>query len=126
MIDPPSKTTLPPEPVPVRQHVALLVDDFRTMARAEIGYYRTRLSYSAGVAKSVGIFVGLALFCFIGAFFALVLGSLLALGQAIGYVAATAVVVLSLLAVTVLFALLARNNARKLSFPEIEDKVSNG
>jgi hypothetical protein len=108
-------------PLPASEQVARLVGDFRIMADAEIKYYRARLSYSAGVAKWTSLFVALALFSLFGAVVALILGLLLALAELIGFLAATLCLTVSFILVAVLFAGIARNNVRKLSFPEIED-----
>jgi Putative Actinobacterial Holin-X, holin superfamily III len=108
------------EPIQPREHVARLVGDFRVMAEAEVNYYRARFSYSAGIAKSTSLFVALALFCVMGAVTALILGLLLALAEVIGFIGATFCMTLLFIVVAALFAMAARNNVRKLSFPEIE------
>ncbi len=109
-----------PGPLPAREQVARLVGDFRVMANAEVNYYRARLSYSAGIAKWTSLFVALALFSLSGAIIALILGLLLALSQTIGFLAATLCMTVGFILIAVLFAMIARNNVRKLSFPEFE------
>ncbi|MEP7350823.1 MAG: phage holin family protein [Sphingorhabdus sp.] len=108
------------DPLPASEQLVRLVEDFRVMAEAEISYYRARLSYSAGVAKWTSLFVALALFSLFGAVVALILGLLLALAEVIGFLGATFCLTVGFVLVAALFAWVARNKVRKLSFPELE------
>jgi uncharacterized membrane protein YdjX (TVP38/TMEM64 family) len=113
-----------PEASPVLQ-VSRLVGDFRSVAFAEFDYYRDRISYSAGVAKSTGILVALTLFCLFATVVALILGVLLAVGHALGFVLGTLIIVGVFAASTLLLAWLARKSGRRLAFPELTDGAEN-
>ncbi len=114
-----------PETVSPRAQVAQLVDDFRTLAADEMGYYKARLVYSTAVAKWTGIYVAIALFALFGTVVALILGLLLILATWIGAGAATIIITLSFAAFALLFAQMARRSARNFSFPEIDGRADD-
>ncbi len=107
------------------QQVTRLVGDFRAVAFAEFDYYRDRISYSAGVAKSTGILVALTLFSLFSTVVALILGILVAVGHALGFVLGTLIIVGVFAATTLLLAWLARKSGRRLAFPELTDGAEN-
>jgi hypothetical protein len=114
------------EELSARDQITRLVADFRGVAADEIRYYKARLAYSSSVAKWTGIYVAIALFALFGTVVALILGLLLILSAWIGAPAATLVVTLSFAGIALIFAQMARRNARNLSFPELKNGGSNG
>lgn len=118
MNDDDSQLTETPE-ISAREHIEQLVDDVRVLASTEIDYYRSRLFYSAGVAKWSGLFAVLALASLLGAMMAIILGLLMALAKVIGFLLATLVIALAFLGAAGGFAWLSRERIRSLRFPEI-------
>jgi small-conductance mechanosensitive channel len=114
------------EEVSPREQITRLVTDFRTVAADELAYYKARFAYSTAVAKWTGIYVAIALFALFGTVVALILGLLLILAAWVGAIAATIIVTLSFAGVALLFAQMARRNARNLSFPEIDGAKTDG
>ncbi len=108
------------------EQVFRLFDDFQTMANAEYDYYRARLTYSAGVAKSTSLMVALGLFSLFGAIVALILGLLLSLGALVGFLLATIIIVTCFAGATFCFAWAARRNVRKLKFGELSESDTGG
>ena len=106
-----------------REQIAGLVSDVQSLAQAEWDYAKARLSYSGGVARKAGLFALLAIVALSSAGVALILGTLLIVASYVGpWIATASVVILSCLA-AFLFAIIARNTARNLSFTEDDGDV---
>jgi hypothetical protein len=105
------------QPTP-RAQIAGLVSDVQSLAQAEWDYVKARLSYSGSVARKAGLYALLAIVALSSAGVALILGILLIVASYYGpWIATASVVILSSLA-ALLFAIIARNTARNLSFSE--------
>jgi hypothetical protein len=104
-----------------RAQLTGLVDDVRSLARAEWDYIVARLSYSGGVAKRAGVYALLALMLLGGASVALILGTMLIIAHHLGPLAATIITVLVFTVLALLFALRARSIASELSFDGDDD-----
>lgn len=115
--DPEAEPGVEPELTP-REHLTRLADDVRQLAAVELDYYRSRLFYSASVAKWSGLFAVIALASLFGAIVAIILGLLMALASVLGFLLATLVMALAFLSLALLFAWLARRRIRDLSFPD--------
>lgn len=113
------------EAAPTR-HVALLIEDVRALVRAELNYYQTRLTYSRQVIGRSLAFGAVAAAFAVGAAVALVVGLVLTLAPLIGPGLATLAVTLGFVIIGSVFAVKARNWARKVYFPEIDEHADNG
>ena len=103
-------------PPSLRAQIFGLVSDVQLLAQAEWDYAKARLSYSGGVARKAGLYALLAVVALSSAGVALILGILLIVSSYYGpWIATASVVIVSSLA-AFLFAISARNIARKFSF----------
>jgi len=75
-----------------------LVSDGRTLLEAELAYQKSRAALAGRTAKSMAVWIALALSLVFFALMALVMGLLLILAPLIGAVGATVLVILALLA----------------------------
>ena len=122
------KNSIPPivhddEAPSPREQIAALVSDVQSLAQTEWDYAKARLSYSGGVARKAGLYAFLAIVALSSAGVALILGVLLIVASYFGpWVATVSVVIMSGLA-AFLFAIIARNTARNLSFTEDDGDV---
>lgn len=105
-------------PASLRAQIFGLVSDVQLLAQAEWDYAKARLSYSGGVARKAGLYALLAVVALSSAGVALILGILLIVSSYYGpWIATASVVIVSSLA-AFLFAISARNIARKFSFTQ--------
>ncbi len=102
-----------------REQVSALYKSARELVDIELDFYRARLGYSQKVLKRAGLFGVLALSFLSTAVVALVLGILMIVASYYGPEIATLIVTITFLILAALFALLAKANLRKLSFPEL-------
>ncbi len=102
--------------------MAKLAVDFREFLHAELRYYRSRLHYSASVARWASLYLFVALAAVAGAFIALILGMLLALAQWLGAIWATLIVCGGFLMIGLAFAFLAKSIVKKMQFPELDSQ----
>ncbi|MEY3634839.1 MAG: hypothetical protein RLZZ61_1249 [Pseudomonadota bacterium] len=107
------------------EQLALVMDDLRTMVKAEMRYHRSRLDYTRHVFRSSLRYGAVAAFAFSGASIALVLGLVLTLSPLIGPLAATLLVTISFVIIGIVFATLARRWMRKVYFPEMQKNVDD-
>jgi hypothetical protein len=114
------------EDATIRDNISTIVMQGRQLFNAEVAFYRSRLKYSQKIITRSGLFGALALFFLFGMVVAAVLGALLILSAVFGPEVATIVIVIVFAALTVVFGLLARGNARKLAFPELQKGDQDG
>jgi hypothetical protein len=95
-----------------------LIEDVRVLARAEVEYYRTKLSVNLAATKRVLLLFGVAVVVGIMAIIALILGMLLVLSEYFGPLAATGIVAGSALFVASVTMSMAIIRARKLPLDE--------
>lgn len=95
-----------------------LIEDVRVLARAEVEYYRTKLSVNLAATKRVLLLFGVAVVVGIMAIIALILGMLLVLSEYFGPLAATGIVAGSALLVASVTMSMAIIRARKLPLDE--------
>lgn len=115
---------LPPPIEPsASEQVALVMEDLRAMAKAEMRYHRSRLDYTRHVFSWSFRYGAVAALTFGGASIALVLGLVLTLSTLIGPLAATLLVTISFMIIGIIFATLARRWMRKVYFPEMQKNV---
>ena len=112
----PIDTAEPAEPVgSLTDDISAVYNDGKTYIEAELQYQKTRLSFAADRTKSGAIYVlgGLAFLHL--ALIGLVVGLLMSLATLVGPLAATAVIVLILLAATGLLLFLAKSKFSSMS-----------
>lgn len=95
-----------------------LIEDVRILARAEVEYYRVKLSVNMAATKRVLALAGIAIICATMAVIALILGLLLILSDYFGPVAATGIVTGSTLLVAVITMGMAIKRAKRLPLDE--------
>lgn len=98
--------------------VNALIEDVRVLARAEVEYYRTKLSVNLAATKRVLLLFGVAVVVGIMAIIALILGLLLVLLEYFGPLAATGIVAGSALLVASVTMSMAIIRAKKLPLDE--------
>ncbi len=102
----------------IKLQISDLIDDVRTLAEAEIEYYRVKLSVNMAATKTVLLLFSVAIIVGITAAVALILGILLILSHYWGPVAATGLLTGSALLVTTVLLNMAIKRARKLPLDE--------
>jgi hypothetical protein len=112
-IPPVSEKETPPSP---GAQISGLIGEVRALANAELDYAKARLSYSGGILRKAGIFAILAVVALSSAVVALILGILLIVASYFGPWIATIAVVITFGLAALIFAMIARNTARNLSF----------
>ncbi len=95
-----------------------LIEDVRILARAEVEYYRAKLSVNMAATKRVVALAGIAILFGSMAIIALILGILLVLSDHFGPMAATGIVTGSALLVATITMSMAIKRARKLPLDE--------
>ena len=95
-----------------------LIEDVRVLARAEVEYYRTKLSLNLAATKRVLLLFTVAVVVGIMAIIALILGLLLVLSDHFGPLAATGIVTGSALLIASVTMGMAIKRARKLPLDE--------
>ena len=95
-----------------------LIEDVRILARAEVEYYRVKLSVNMAATKRLLALAGIAIICATMAVIALILGLLLILSDYFGPVAATGIVTGSTLLVAVITMGMAIKRAKRLPLDE--------
>lgn len=94
------------------QDLRLLADEAKTLAQAELAFQKSRAAYVAGeTGKIAGLLVVAAVIVFF-AVMALIVGTIIALGAAIGLWWAMLAVTLTLLVFAIVLALIARGRLR--------------
>ena len=102
------------------EQLARVVADVRKVAKAELDYFYSRLSYSRFVMRWAFRYGAIAAFTFGAAGIALVMGLVLTLSPKVGPLVATLIVTGGFAAVGVVAGLQARKWFRKIYFPEID------
>ncbi len=102
----------------IKLQISDLIDDVRTLAEAELEYYRVKLSVNMAATKTVLLLFSVAIIVGITAAVALILGILLILSHYWGPVAATGLLTGSALLVTIVLLNMAIKRARKLPLDE--------
>lgn len=102
----------------LKLQVTDLVQDARTLALAEVEYYKTKLSVNMAATKSVLVLFGIAVTMGLTAIVTLILGLLLIADYYLGPIAATAIVTGSFILIAVILAKMAIKRARKLPLNE--------
>ena len=102
------------------EQLARVVADVRKVARAELDYFYSRLSYSRSVMRWAFRYGAIAAFTFGAAGMALVMGLVLTLSPKVGPLVATLIVTGGFAVVGVAAGLQARKWFRKIYFPEID------
>ena len=102
------------------EQLARVVADVRKVAKAELDYFYSRLSYSRSVMRWAFRYGAIAAFTFGAAGIALVMGLVLTLSPKVGPLVATLIVTGGFAAVGVAAGLQARKWFRKIYFPEID------
>lgn len=95
-----------------------LIEDVRILARAEVEYYRTKLSVNMAATKHILLLFGIGVVVGIMAIVALVLGLLLILSDHFGPVAATGIVTGSALLIASVTLGMAIKRAKRLPLDE--------
>jgi uncharacterized membrane protein YqjE len=95
-----------------------LIEDVRILARAEVEYYRAKLSVNMAATKRVVALAGIAILFGSMAIIALILGILLVLSDYFGPLASTGIVTGSALLVATITMSMAIKRARKLPLDE--------
>ena len=95
-----------------------LIEDVRILARAEVEYYRVKLSVNMAATKRLLALAGIAIICATMTVIALILGLLLILSDYFGPVAATGIVTGSTLLVAVITMGMAIKRAKRLPLDE--------
>ncbi len=98
--------------------ITRLIEDVRILARAEVEYYRTKLSVNMAATKRVLLLFGVGVVVGITAIVALILGLLLFLSDHFGPLAATGIVAGSALLIASVTISMAITRARKLPLDE--------
>lgn len=111
-----------PQEKPLKLQVSDLVEDARTLALAEVEYYKTKLSVNMAATKTVLALFGVAVTMALTAIVALILGLLLIADFYLGPIAATAVVTISFILIAAILGKMAINRARKLPLSENSDE----
>lgn len=111
-----------PEEKPLKLQVSDLVEDARTLALAEVEYYKTKLSVNMAATKTVLALFGVAVTMALTAIVALILGFLLIADHYLGPIAATGLVTGSFILVAAILGKMAINRARKLPLSEKSDE----
>lgn len=106
----------------LKLQVSDLVEDARTLALAEVEYYKTKLSVNMAATKTVLILFGVAVTMGLTAIIALILGFLLIADFYLGPIAATGIVTGAFLLIAAFLAKMAINRARKLPLSENSDE----
>lgn len=102
----------------IASQVSNLIDDVRSLAQAEIEYYRVKLSVNMAATKTVLLLFSVAIIVGVTGAVALILGMLLILSHYWGPVAATGLLTGSALLVTTVLLNMAIKRARKLPLDE--------
>ncbi|WP_417621627.1 phage holin family protein [Parasphingorhabdus sp.] len=102
----------------LQSQVTGLIDDVRTLAYAEVEYYRAKLSVNLAATKNMLVLFGLALVVGTMGVIALILGLLLILSEHVGSVAATGITTGSALLVAAIMMSMAIKRAKKLPLDE--------
>ena len=102
------------------EQLARVVTDVRKVAKAELDYFYSRLSYSRSVMRWAFRYGAIAAFTFGAAGMALVMGLVLTLLPKVGPLVATLIVTGGFAVVGVAAGLQARKWFRKIYFPEID------
>jgi len=111
-----------PEEKPLKLQVTDLVEDARTLALAEVEYYKTKLSVNMAATKSVLILFAVAAVMGLTAIVALILGFLLIADYYLGPIAATGTVTGAFILIAAVLGKVAINKARKLPLSEKSDE----
>jgi len=111
-----------PEEKPLKLQVSDLVEDARTLALAEVEYYKTKLSVNMAATKTVLVLFGIAVTMGLTAIVALILGFLLIADLYFGPIAATGIVTGSFVLIAAILGKMAINRARKLPLSENSDE----
>ncbi len=106
--------------VSATEQVSLVLEDVRSLVRAELHYFQSRLDYSRHVMRLSFRFGAVAAFAFSGAAIALVIGLVMTLAPHIGPGWATLLVTLGFIIIGAMSGFQARKWMRKVYFPEIE------
>ncbi len=111
-----------PEEKTLKLQVTDFIEDARTLALAEVEYYKTKLSVNMAATKTVLVLFGIAVTMGLTAIVALILGSLLIADYYLGPIAATGIVTGSFILIAAILAKMAINRARKLPLSENSDE----
>ena len=103
---------------------AELIEDVRTLAHAEVDYYRAKLSVNVSAAKRILLLFGISVLVGAMAIIALILGILLILSEYVGAPAATAIVAGSALLLAWISMNMAVRRAKKLPLDENDSRDS--
>ena len=110
-----------PQDVSPKEQLSVLAADIKKLLKAEAEYYQARFAYSRKVAKRTLLFAAFTLFSLFCASAALVLGLLFIATAYFGAIAGAIVVTVAFVLVAVTCAVLTRQSAHKLSFPEVRE-----
>lgn len=111
---------LPEDVLTPGEQVSRVIADVRKVARAELDYYFSRLSYSRFVMRWAFRYGAIAAFTFGAAGIALVMGLVLTLSPKVGPLAATVIVTGGFAAIGIAAGMKARQWFRKIYFPEVD------
>ena len=111
-----------PQEKPLKLQVTDLVEDARTLALAEVEYYKTKLSVNMAATKTVLMLFGVAVTMGLTAIVALILGLLLIADYYLGPIAATGIVTGVFILFAAILGKMAIKRARKLPLSEKSDE----
>lgn len=107
-----------PDTESVRDQISALISDAQLLAKAELDYYKARISFTAGEARSILILFGIGAALIFAAIIGLIVGGLLILAQYMGFLVATGIIVGSALAVAAFLIWRGAKRLKNLSFSE--------
>ncbi|MEP2989025.1 MAG: phage holin family protein [Parasphingorhabdus sp.] len=111
-----------PEEKPLKLQVSDLVEDARTLALAEVEYYKTKLTVNMAATKTVLGLFGVAITMALTAIVALILGLLLIADNYLGPIAATGIVTGAFILIAAILGKMAISRVRKLPLSENSDE----
>jgi hypothetical protein len=114
-----------PQDVSPKEQISVLVADVKKLLNAEIEYYQARFAYSQKIAKRTALLGALTLVSVFCAAVALVVGLLFIVSAYFGVVVGAIAVISAFVLIAFTCAVLTRQSAKHLSFPEVREGEVN-